>query len=155
MGQKKGSGFTGTPKSSVHLVSFITAKQVLDLIKPLTVKLQKKDQDIFQAYGIIDEVKDSISDLSNNMDVEFSKIYAEVEALAERVGAVISIPRLAGHEKHRGNIVSENAQQHVRRNVAIPFLDNIKEQLDCRFSAHDRVASSLIDLLAEKCHVQE
>jgi hypothetical protein len=128
-------------------VSFITAKQVLDLIKPLAVKLQKKDQDIVQAYAMIDEVKDSISDLRNNMDVEFSKIYAEAESLAERVGAVISIPRLAGHQKHRGNIVSENAQQYFRRNVAIPFVDNIKEQLDSRFSVHDRVASSLFDVL--------
>jgi hypothetical protein len=75
------------------------------------------------------------------------KIYAEVESLAERVGAVISIPRLAGHQKHRGNIVSENAQQYFRRNVAIPFVDNIKEQLDSRFSVHDRVASSLFDRL--------
>jgi hypothetical protein len=43
------------------------------LIKPLSVKLQKKDQDIVRAYAMTDDVKDSISDLRNNMDVEFSK----------------------------------------------------------------------------------
>ena len=42
-------------KSTQNIVAFLVAKNALDLIRPIAVKLQKKDQDIVAASNMIDE----------------------------------------------------------------------------------------------------
>ena len=48
-------------KSSSFLVAFITVKNGLEIIKTLTVKLQKRDIDIVSAFGLIDNTKEEVN----------------------------------------------------------------------------------------------
>ena len=48
-------GLSSVMKSSS--LAFITVKNILEIIKPLTVKLQKRDVDIVGAIGLIDNTK--------------------------------------------------------------------------------------------------
>ena len=52
----KAQGLKASLLSFQTVVVFITAKNILDEVKALASKLQKQDQDIFQAYTMVDEV---------------------------------------------------------------------------------------------------
>jgi hypothetical protein len=45
----KAQGLLSIMKSSSFLIAFVTMKNILEIIKPLTVKLQKRDLDIVDA----------------------------------------------------------------------------------------------------------
>ncbi|CAC5408033.1 unnamed protein product [Mytilus coruscus] len=69
----KAQGLLSTVKTSSFIVAFITVKSCLETIKPLSIKLQKRDQDIYTAYNSIDKVKESIENLRLNIEEEFSE----------------------------------------------------------------------------------
>ena len=47
--------------SSFHTISvFIITKNILDMVKSLAIKLQQKDQDVLEAYRMIDEMVQGI-----------------------------------------------------------------------------------------------
>lgn len=140
-------GLLNTLKSGSHLISFIIAKHVLELIKPLAVKLQRRDQDIVQAYAMIDMTKANVTEMRKKIEPEFSEMFSNAQLLADRVGGSIAVPRLAGRQQHRENILGADAEEYYRRNIAIPFVDNLSEQLNTRFSSEDRVTAALFELL--------
>ena len=43
-----------------HAISFITVMFTLEPVKPLTVKLQRQNQDVYKAYKHVDETIDDI-----------------------------------------------------------------------------------------------
>ena len=51
----KAQGLLHALKSTQNVVAFFVAENGLEIIKPLTVKLQKRDQDVVEAYCIIDD----------------------------------------------------------------------------------------------------
>ena len=57
----KAQGLLSVMKSSSFLVAFITVKNGLEIIKTLTVKLQKRDIDIVSAFGLIDNTKEEVN----------------------------------------------------------------------------------------------
>ena len=59
-------------KSSSFLVALITVKNVLEIIKPLTVKLQKREVDIVSAFGLIDNTKEEEKALRSWIEDDFS-----------------------------------------------------------------------------------
>ena len=54
----KAQGLLRTMQTPVHAVSLTTVMSALEPIKPLTIKLQKRNQDIYQAYKQVDETID-------------------------------------------------------------------------------------------------
>ncbi|MCG8623082.1 MAG: hypothetical protein MJE68_13940 [Proteobacteria bacterium] len=66
-------------------VSIIT-KNVLDEVKTLAAKLQKRDQDIYEAYVMVDGVISEVKSLRNTIDTTFCYWYQEILELAETVG---------------------------------------------------------------------
>ena len=59
-------------KSSSFLVAFITVKNGLEIIKTLTVKLQKRDIDIVSAFGLTDNTKEEGKALRSRIEDDFS-----------------------------------------------------------------------------------
>ena len=68
----KAQGLLSTIKTAMFIVAFITVKNCLEIIKPLSIKLQKRDQDIYDAYTNIDKDKESVSKLRDRINEEFS-----------------------------------------------------------------------------------
>ena len=56
---------------------FITTKNILDDVKALASKLQKRDQDIFEAYMMVDEVIENIKSARKNFDSDFQVWYKQ------------------------------------------------------------------------------
>lgn len=142
----KAQGLLHALSNSSTLVAFIVAKNVLDIIKPVTVKLQKADKDVYEAYNLIDAVKVELQHLRNEIDNRFDgTIFADVSALAEKLGATITIPRTVGRQRHRaGAGVNANTEpaEYYKINICIPFLDHIITEMETRFKAKDQLLAS-------------
>ena len=54
---------------------FIATKNILDEVKALASKLRKRDQDIFEANMMIDEVIGNIKSVRKNIDSDFQVWY--------------------------------------------------------------------------------
>ena len=54
----KAQGLKASNSSFQTIVVFIIAKSILDDVRPLTVKLQRRDQDVAKAYEMVDNVID-------------------------------------------------------------------------------------------------
>ena len=134
--------------SSFHTISvFIITKNILDMVKSLAIKLQQKDQDVLEAYRMIDEVVQGIRYTRTTIDENFHFWYADILELADSVGAIETVPRKTAIMKNRSNTPSDSAEQHYKRTIAIPLLDNLSVQMDQRFNGEDRHARGLLSLV--------
>ena len=67
----KSQGLKTSLLSFQTVVVFAATKNILDEVKALASKLQKRDQDIFEAYMMIGEVIGKIKSVRNNIDSDF------------------------------------------------------------------------------------
>ena len=72
---------------------FIITKNVLDAVKSIAAKLQKREQDVYDAYKMVSSVIENISTTRENISTIFSSWYSEILTLAEKVGVIESVPR--------------------------------------------------------------
>ena len=98
-------------KSSSFLVEFITVKNVLEIFKPLTVKLQKSDIDIVSASGLIDNLKEEVKALRSRIEDDFSVWFTDAQQLAVLANSSIEMPRVIGRQAHRANAESSTTQE--------------------------------------------
>ena len=70
---------------------FIATENILDEVKTLASKLQKRDQDIFEAYMMVDEAIANIKSVRKNIDSDFQVWYKQILDLAEKLGIVEEI----------------------------------------------------------------
>ena len=129
------------------VVVFITTKNILDEVKALASKLQKRDQDIFEAYMMVDEVIGNIKSARKNIDSDFQIWYKEILDLTEKLGIVEAIPRKTSIQRNRSNTPSSSPIDHCKKSVAIPLLDSLIIQMQDRFSDEDRHARHLLYLV--------
>ena len=112
---------------------FIITKNTLDILKVLSAKLQKRDQDVLEAYAMIDDVMESLASTRTTIGTVFELWYDEVLKLANEVGATESVPRLTALQRNRSNTPSSSPMEHYKRTVAIPFIDYLRGQMEGRF----------------------
>ena len=67
----KVQGLKASLLSFQTVVVFIATKNILDEVKTLASKLQKRDQDIFEVYMMVDEVIGNIKSVRKNIDSDF------------------------------------------------------------------------------------
>ena len=116
------------------VVVFITTKDILDEVKALASKLQKRDQDIFEAYTMVDEVViGNVESARKKIDSDFQVWYKEILDLAGKLGIVEAIPRKTSIQKNRSNTPSSSPIDHYKKSVAIPLLDYLIIQMQDRF----------------------
>ena len=70
--QNKVQGLLASCRRFDRLVAFAVLFNGLEPLKPLVTKLQKRNQDIYQAYHMIDQVLSDLKDVKNNIEEEFS-----------------------------------------------------------------------------------
>ena len=66
-------------------------------------KLQKGDQDIFEAYTMVDEIIGNIESPRKKIDSDFQIWYKEILDLARKLGIVEAIPRKTSMQRNRSN----------------------------------------------------
>ena len=75
------------------IVSLVIVRYILDLTRPVTVKLQREEMDILKAEKEITNLKDSLEDFQSNIDEENKKLYQESVQLTGEIGIEPSQPR--------------------------------------------------------------
>ena len=78
------------------ITALLIAKNCLESVRPIATKLQKRELDIFQAYQMIYDTKESISVLRKDIEEEYEVWF---EDSCNRVSA----PRVPRSAKHRPN----------------------------------------------------
>ena len=107
-------------------MAFSAAFDRLDPLKPLVTKLQKRNQDIYVAYSMIDLVMSDMKLYRENIDKEFKPWYNLATTMAQSADVQLSVPRLAkGKSRFRSNVENNGLRSHYKRVVAVPFLDDI------------------------------
>ena len=81
-----------------HLVSFSVLFNGLERLKPLVVKVQKRNRDIFEAYHMIDRVLENMCDIKRDIESEFSEWYGLAVRISESVDAHVLQSALAASE---------------------------------------------------------
>ena len=71
-------------------------KNSLGTLKPIAAKLQKKDQDIFQAYSMIDDTIKAVARVRSNTEEECDEWFEDAPRLADKIGATVSVPKITG-----------------------------------------------------------
>ena len=117
------------------------------MVKSLAIKLQQRDQDVLDAYRMIDEVVQGIKYIITSIDEKFHFWYADTLELAESVGVFEAVPRKTAIMRNRSNTPSDSAEEHYKRTIAIPLLDNLSAQMEQRFNGEDRHARCLLSLV--------
>ena len=115
----------------------------LSNLKPLSVRLQKRDLDVYEAYTISNNVTDDLQDIRNNIEDIWTEWFDLAVTTAANLGDVPSIPRRTNQQ----NIVT---MYQPRQAVAIPHLDHLQSEMKTNFNpTNDAVLSSLFNLPPE------
>ena len=114
----------GTLKPLLRLVAFFTSSIrlsssfhfVLSSLRSLTIKLQKKANDILAAYDLVSDVELELQLLKVKCDDEFHVWFEETKNLADELCIQVSTPRIASRQTHRSNIPADSPEAYYRRN---------------------------------------
>ncbi|KAJ8024668.1 52 kDa repressor of the inhibitor of the protein kinase [Holothuria leucospilota] len=74
-------------------------------------------------------------------------IVKQYQWLRNLIGTEPSKPRIAGRQQLRSNAPASTPYEYYKRNLAIPFLDHINENLHTQFTGLAKKATSLLGLV--------
>lgn len=111
---QKASGRYHTCCSFQFLISLIIGMKTLTVIKPVSIKLEKKSNDIVKAYNMIAETEKELRQMRNNADTVFKAWCASAIDLGSDLGTEPSISRTASRQRHR-----ENTPHDSRKNITV------------------------------------
>ena len=95
---------------------------------------------------MIDHVIHRLKDMKYDVDREFHGWYEQAVKIADSVGVEPSTPRISKcWSRYRDNVPSETPEKYYKKNLAVPFLDDITDQLEDRL--HDRNHAEIFGLL--------
>ena len=75
------------------IITLLTAMKCLFVLKPLSVKLQKRDLDVYEAYTNSNNVTDDLQDIRDNIEDIWTEWFDVAVTTAANVGVVPTIPR--------------------------------------------------------------
>ena len=117
------------------IVVCLTIYQYLSHLSGITIKLQCRAIDVYEAFEMIEDIRKVYKNERDNVDGGFQIIYDQAVRMADKVGCIVSAPRTVGRQQHRSNVSSITPIEHYKRNVAIPFLDHVLTHLNEQFSS--------------------
>ncbi|XP_022782315.1 52 kDa repressor of the inhibitor of the protein kinase-like [Stylophora pistillata] len=115
------------------IVAIVVVRHILDLTRPLTLKLQRKEIDLLKAKDEIALLKHALADMQRNIDVRHHQLYVEAVELAASIGVQPSMPRVAVRQVHRANALAADPEVYYRINLTRVFLDHCTQHIDRRF----------------------
>ena len=114
-------------------MAFNITLRILSFLCLLTIKLQKKSNDVLAAYELVFTVWLDIELLKSNCEKEFHLWFGEMTTLAEKLYISASTPRIAPRQVHCFNAPADTPECYYCWNIVLPFLDHITTELEGRF----------------------
>ena len=139
-----------TPFQVFLLTTLLTAMKCLSVLKPLSVKLQKRDLDFYKAYTNSNNVTDDLQDIRDNIKDIWTEWFDLAVTTMANVDVVPSILCQTNQQQHCDNVPAQTYTDYYKRAVAIPLLDYLQSEMERYFNAtNDAVLCSLFNLLPE------
>ena len=152
----KANGFLYQLQSSPFLVAFYILLQVLQVLKELTVKLQRLAMDVVKAYKMVSSVTSTLRKMRTESETEFHKVFVEARSLGKKLHGdefELEKPRITSRMANRDNPSTSSAEDYYRIVMYDEFLSHVVSELDERFAnnpAHS-TAKGLLYLLPSEC----
>ena len=143
----KAEGLRCSLTNGTHITALVVLKNGLQPVKALSVKLQKRDSDIFQAYGHIDFVTKDVQTMRANIDEVWDEWFDKASSLAKNVGGSIDIPRATKMQRNRASVPADSPSLYFKRVIAIPFMDSFSQGLTEQFSPDNRCMRSIMGIV--------
>ena len=144
----RAQGLKATLSSFQTISTFLITKNIFDEAKSLSAKLQKRDQDVYEALKMVTSIVENLSKIRSNIDVIFPLWHAEIQRLANEIGAIENVPRRTSLQRNRNNTPTSSPQEYYKLVIAIPLLDSLITQLKERFNCeNNRQIQSLLSLV--------
>ena len=103
--------------TTTHFLSaLVIINKCLNYLLALTCSLQAEAKDIVEAVTEVDNLKDVLIDVCENVDTYHGQWFMEVE-MCDSVGVQPSLPRLCGRQSHRFNVPAQDPPEYYRRSV--------------------------------------
>jgi len=129
------------------IITQITTITRLPILKPLAIKLQKRDIDVYEEYSHIKDLKGELQDIRGEID-KYCCGGSMATSTARKANIEPSMPRAVGRQQHRSNVEAGTPKDYYKRALTIPLLDQLISEIDTYFDLNnDAVMSSLLCLL--------
>ena len=120
-------------RSFENILVFSAVFNSLEPLKPLVTKSQKRNQNIFIAYRMIDLVISYLKRYLENIDEEFKAWYYFAMTMSQSVDVQLTVTWLAKcWSRFSSNIEHDGPKSYYKRAVIVPFLGDINSQLQYR-----------------------
>ena len=130
------------------IITQITTMKCLSILKPLSIKLQKRDIDVYEVYNHIKDLRCKLQDIREDIEKYCSDWYNIATTTARKANIETSMPRVVGRTQHRSNVEAGTPKDYCKRALTIPLLDHLISEIDTYFDPNnDPVMSSLLCLL--------
>ena len=106
--------------------------KTLAVIKPISIKLQKKSNDIVKSYCMISETEKELNEKRDEAEAVFKRWYSNAVKLSLDLGTEPSVPKTASRQQHWANAPHDTPEECYRRNLFVPFLDHITQEMSSR-----------------------
>ena len=103
----KAEGLRCSLTSEMHITALVVLKDGLQPVKELSIKLQKRNSDIYEAYDHINFVVKEVQSMRVNIDELWDEWFSEASSMAEDVGVSIDIPRTTKVQRNRANVPAD------------------------------------------------
>ena len=90
-------------KTFGFIFTFLITKNSLGTLKTIAAKVQKKHQDVFKAYSMIDHTMKVVARVRSNTEEGCHECFEDASKLADKIGATVLVPRITGRQEHRNN----------------------------------------------------
>ena len=115
------------------IITVVIVRHILDLTRPLTVRLQKKAMDLLKAKEEIVLLKSALTGRETDLNTRHHALYEEAVTLARCVSVQPSMTRIIQRQVHRNNAPAATPEDYYRINLTTDFLNHALMQLDSRF----------------------
>ena len=122
----------------------------LEPTKRLIIKLHKRNEDVYQAYYMIDKALSDLRDIQSNIDTEFKVQFTFAVDMAKSVDVETSLPSTARCcRRYSNNIPGEDSETYYQDSIAIPVMNDLIINFQDQVS--DRNHTEIFALLALIC----
>ena len=120
------------------VVTLTVCQAVLAFTKGLTVKMQGTSSDILGVFSDIKDVVKTLSSVHQKVEENHAKWFQKACQIAEKLDITVQKPRTCQVQRNRANNPAETVEEHYRRNLTIPLVDHLINELETRFGSGDQ-----------------
>jgi len=113
------------------------SRAVLAFVKGLTVMMQGTSINILGVFTDVRDVVKTLSSLRPKVEGKHAKCFQEACQIAEKLGITLQNPRTCQVQRNRANTPADTMKDHYKRNLTIPLVDHLINELENQFGSGD------------------